>query len=127
MSELDGDYRMIGDRLVRLCENNGLRDANSVDGCIGRIINNPDKLRVQNNPIWIEPRKGDYIRIVSWDSQSYVQECVRLSKLDYLTVKRVIPEVIGIGNNVYCWAYRVEVEETDYNIQFMQWNYKIVL
>ena len=91
-----------------------------------KIITNIDNLNIVDKSEWSEPRIGDKVRIVSWDTQSYVQECIRLSKLDYLTIRSIKPVIIGIGCNNYAWGYTITVNETKSNIEFMQWHYELI-
>lgn len=75
---------------------------------------------------WIEPILGERIEIISWDEQIDVQECIKLSRFPFLTIKDIFPIIIGIGNEKYAWAYNVEVEETERNIVFSQFTYKLL-
>jgi hypothetical protein len=88
-----------------------------------KIIANPLELTVYDHPNWIRPNIGDHVEIVSWDTQCNVQESVKLSKLPYLTVKEVIPYVVGCGDSYY-WAYQIEVEESQ--LEFLQWHYRVL-
>jgi hypothetical protein len=87
------------------------------------LVNNTD-LIVEDHKDWRCPNKGDKVEIVSYDTQMNVQECVRVSKLPYCTVKDIYPQVVGVGNDRYCWAYEIGVEET--HLQFLQWHYKLL-
>jgi hypothetical protein len=89
-----------------------------------KILANPDELVVLDKAEWIEPKLGDHVEIVSWDTQCDVQESVRLSKLAYLTVSDINPIVVGLGNYQYAWAYEICVEES--HLSFLQWHYKIL-
>lgn len=94
------------------------------DMILKKVLGNLDDLDIEDKPEWKQPKVGDHVRIVSWDTQVNVQECVRVSKLPYLTVKEVSPICIGIGNDRYAWAYDITVEET--HLEFMQWHYEII-
>lgn len=89
-----------------------------------KIFANMSGLNVNDNPEWMQPKIGDRVKIISFDTQVNVQECVRVSKLNTVTVKEVIPEIVGIGRNRYCWAYVIRVEET--HLEFMQWHYQLI-
>lgn len=91
---------------------------------IKKILCNQDDLTIEDKPEWVEPKIGQLIEIVSWDTQSNVQECVRVSKLPYVTVKSVRPVIVGIGNDRYAWSYDISIEES--HLEFMQWHYKIL-
>jgi len=99
-------------------------DKNEFDFQVLKLLNNPEELTVEDYPNWCKPRIGDLVEIVSWDTQENVQECVRLAKLPYLTVKRVIPYIVGCGDERYCWAYQIGVEES--HLKFLQWHYKVI-
>jgi hypothetical protein len=94
------------------------------DLVLKKLFANPTDLIVEDKPEWICPNVGDKVQIVSYDTQCDVKECVRVSKLPYLTVSEVNPIVVGIGNDRYCWAYEIYVEET--NLNFLQYHYKIL-
>lgn len=90
---------------------------------IKRLLANPTEEIVFDHPLWRKPEIGDKVEIVSWDEQTHVQECVRLSHLPFLVVSDVIPFIVG--NGVFCyWAYKIGVEGS--NVTFLQWNYKIL-
>lgn len=89
-----------------------------------KLLANPLDRIVNDNPKWKQPKIGDHVRIISWDTQVDVKECVRICTLPYLTVKDVNPMVVGTGNEGYCWAYNIEVEET--SLEFLQWHYEII-
>jgi len=92
-----------------------------------KLLANPEGLNVRDDPNWSEPMVGDKVEIISWDTQVRVQECVRVSKLPYLTVANVNPIIVGTGKNGandYAWAYEICVNETD--LEFLQWHYKIL-
>lgn len=89
-----------------------------------KIMANIDELTVEDYPDWKQPNVGDLVEIISWDTQCNVQECCRLAKLGHLTIKEVIPYVVGCGHGRYCWAYEICVEESQ--LQFLQWHYKVI-
>lgn len=89
-----------------------------------KIMANTDELTVEDYPDWKQPSIGDLVEIVSWDTQDNVQECVRLAKLPFLTIKDVQPFVVGCGHERYCWAYKIGVEESQ--LKFLQWHYKVI-
>lgn len=97
------------------------------DMLLKKILANPRQLDVMDKAEWREPHIGDYVVIISWDTQSYVQECVRLSKYDYLEISEVMPMVVGTGKDdiPYAWAYEICVKESD-SLSFLQWHYKLL-
>jgi hypothetical protein len=94
------------------------------DMMLKKVFANPMGLDIVDRPDWIQPKIGDKVEIVSWDTQCHVQECVRVAKLPYLTVKDVNPVCVGTGNDGYAWAYDICVEETE--LEFLQWHYRIL-
>lgn len=91
---------------------------------LAKAMVNRKGLDIMDYPSWPCPEIGDKVEIVSWDTQSNVQECVRVSKLPYLTIKAIRPTIVGIGNDRYAWSYEISVEET--YLEFMQWHYKLL-
>jgi hypothetical protein len=94
------------------------------DLSLKKLLANPTELRVEDNINWICPDVGDKVKILSYDTQVDVNECVRVSNLPYLTIKEVHPIVVGIGNGRYCWAYEIEVVES--HLMFLQYHYKLL-
>lgn len=103
-------------------------NSSNTDITLKKVTRHTPGLRIHANPLWPQPKVGDKIEITSWDMQDNVQECVRLSKLPYLTVKSIHPVVVGMGNDInsHSWAYDVQVNETTKNIVFIQFYYKIL-
>lgn len=95
-----------------------------VDVMLNKVIINSEDLDIIDKSEWPQPRINDHVEIVSWDTQSHVQECVKLSKLPYLTVSAIAPVITGIGNDKYAWSYVINVKES--TISFLQWHYKIL-
>src|SRR5687767_6750596 len=89
-----------------------------------KISSNLEELTVEDYPDWRRPMIGDFVEIISWDTQENVQECVRLAKLTCLKIKEVISYVVGCGCERYCWAYQIRVEES--HLEFLQWHYKVI-
>ena len=94
------------------------------DLSLEKLLANPMDLLVEDKSEWKQPKIGDKVEIISYDTQADVKECVRVSKLPYCTVSEVNPIVVGVGNDRYCWAYEICVAET--HLQFLQWHYKLL-
>jgi hypothetical protein len=90
-----------------------------------KLLANPGDHLVFDHPLWKRPNIGDHVKIVSFDTQCNVQECIKLSKLPYLTVMEVKPIIVGNGDgSVYYWSYEISVIESD--LEFLQWHYEII-
>lgn len=96
----------------------------SVDLSLHKLLVNVEDRIVENRADWRCPKLGDKIKILSYDTQVACNECVRVSKLEYLTVKEIIPVVVGVGNERYCWSYKISVNES--YLQFLQYYYEIL-
>lgn len=94
------------------------------DLSLKKILTNSTDIAVKDFPGWICPSTGDKVEIVSYDTQKDVQECVKVSKLPYCTVKEVYPHIVGVGNDKYCWAYEISIEES--HLRFLQYHYKVI-
>jgi len=94
------------------------------DISIKKLMANPTDLEVEDKKEWRSPKIGDKVEVISYDTQVDVKECVRVAKLPYLTVNEINPIVVGVGNDRYCWAYEIGVEET--HLTFLQYHYRIL-
>lgn len=94
----------------------------SSEMAIKKLFINNENLEITDNPEWKEPEIGEHIEITSWDRQDNVQECVRLSKLPYLTISNVNPVIMPAPNGEYHWGYEVEVKES--HLKFLQVAFK---
>lgn len=90
-----------------------------------RMLANPEGYDVVDKEEWKFPAIGDRIKIISWDEQVDVKECLRVGLFKALIIKDIFPVLVGIGNDKYAWCYTVAVEDT--YLTFLQFNYKIEL
>lgn len=94
------------------------------DMSIKKLLANPRDYDVKDKEEWKCPQVGDKIKILSFDNQYLINECLKVNQLECVTVKSVHPVLVGFGQQGYFWSYDVVIEEA--NLKFLQFHYKLI-